>query len=235
MTNRTGNFPKANQRKQKPRRKRVVRDAQATRENILTAAFKVFADSGFEGGRINSISRAARSNDRMIYYYFGSKERLYIEVLEKVYRDMWDAERYLALDVLEPEDALTRLIHFTSEYYLSNPDMIAILNTENLHKGRYVSKSRKLKELSSPALGLVERIYRRGVEKGVFRHDVLPLHLYLTILSMNYFCISNRHTLSAFLDYDLTGKGLAPWREWVKSIVLRSIKKQADFKRVSPA
>src|SRR5215831_9452287 len=184
-----------------------------TRDNILQAAVKVFAERGLGGGRINLISRAARSNDRMIYYYFGSKEKLFVEVLGKIYRDMWEAERALDLDLDNPEKALRQITQFTMNHYLAHPEMLSLLNNENLHKGKYVSKSKTMKELSSPALDLMARICRRGVEDGVFRRGIPPLHVYLAILALNYFYVSNRYTLSAFLGIDLLDeKNLSAWR-----------------------
>ncbi len=121
-----------------------------TRDSILQAAVKVFAERGLGGGRINLISRAARSNDRMIYYYFGSKEKLFVEVLGKIYRDMWEAESALNLDQENPVNALTQIVQFTMNHYLTHPEMLALLNNENLHKGKYVSKSKAMKEHSSP-------------------------------------------------------------------------------------
>lgn len=205
-------------------RKKQQRAVIATREKILAAATKVFAERGLGGGRVNLISRAARSNDRMIYYYFGSKERLFVEVLEKVYRDMWEAESALALDQVDPIEALEKFVTFTLDHYLSHPEMLTILNNENLLEGKHVTKSKKLKELSSPALDLMERIYRRGVEKGVFRAGVKPLELYLSVLAMNYFYVANRYTLSAFLGTDLTGDNLKSWRRWVVDVIIRAVR-----------
>lgn len=196
-----------------------------TRDKILQAATKVFAERGLGGGRINLISRAARSNDRMIYYYFGSKERLFIEVLEKVYRDMWEAESALALDLSDPVAALAQVVNFTMDHYLAHPEMLTILNNENLHEGKYVSRSKELKKLSSPALDLMARIYRAGVDKGVFRNGVKPFELYLSILALNYFYVSNRHTLSAFLGIDLLGDSLESWRRWVVDVITRAVQK----------
>jgi AcrR family transcriptional regulator len=200
-------------------------DAPGTRDSILQAAVKVFAERGLGGGRINLISRAARSNDRMIYYYFGSKEKLFVEVLGKIYRDMWEAENALNLDQEDPVSALTQIVQFTMNHYLTHPEMLALLNNENLHKGRYVSKSKAMKELSSPALDLMERIYRRGVEAGVFRKGIIPLHIYLSILALNYFYVSNRYTLSSFLGMDLMDEhNLAAWRTWVTGVVLNAVR-----------
>jgi AcrR family transcriptional regulator len=200
-------------------------EAADTRDNILQAAVKVFAERGLGGGRINLVSRAARSNDRMIYYYFGSKEKLFIEVLEKIYRDMWEAESKLDLDLSEPVAALKHIVHFTMNHYLAHPEMLTLLNNENLHKGKYVSKSKAMKELSSPALDLMEQVYRAGVKQGVFRRGIAPLHIYLTILALNYFYVSNRYTLSAFLGLDLMGGDSLPgWRDWVEEVVLRAVR-----------
>jgi TetR/AcrR family transcriptional regulator, upper aerobic nicotinate degradation pathway regulator len=199
--------------------------AANTRDKILQAATKVFAEHGLGGGRIHLIARAARSNERMIYYYFGSKERLFIEVLEQVYRDMWEAESALALDHADPVAALAQIVNFTMDHYLSHPEMLTILNNENLHEGKYVSRSKELKRLSSPALDLMSRIYRAGVDKGVFRKGVKPLELYLSILALNYFYISNRHTLSAFLGVDLVGENLKSWRLWVVDVITRAVRR----------
>jgi AcrR family transcriptional regulator len=196
-----------------------------TRQGILDAAVRVFAERGLGGARTSLISRAARSNERMIYYYFGSKEKLFIEVLETVYRDMWAAESAVDLDISDPEEALRKIMRFTLDYYLRHPEKLALLNNENLHKGKYVSKSKKLKEFSSPALDLMEGIYRKGVEQGVFRQGIAPLNIYLSILSLNYFYVSNRYTLSAFLGFDLMEKDhLAGWRDWVSDVVLRAVR-----------
>lgn len=200
-----------------------------TRENILQAAVQVFAQRGLAGGRIERISHAARSNDRMIYYYFGSKEKLFVEVLETVYREMWEAEAALELDASDPVKALTQIIHFTLDHYLAHPEMITLLNSENLHKGKHVSKSRKLMEMSHPALAILEKILQQGVERGLFRAGVRPLHLYLSILALNYFYLSNSYTLSAFIGVDLLERdNLGQWRQWVTDMILRSISSSND-------
>ena len=135
-----------------------VSEAQPTRDRILLAATAVFAQRGLDGGRVKLVARAAKSNERMIYYYFGSKEALFIAVLENVYRRMWEAENALELDRLPPLDALRAMVDFTLDHYLTHPEMLTILNNENLHRGRYVSKSKDMKRFSSPALELMGKI-----------------------------------------------------------------------------
>jgi len=71
-------------------------------------ATREFADKGLSGARIDAIAEATRTSKRMIYYYYGSKEGLYLAVLEEAYRRMRQIEAELHLEDLEPEAALRR-------------------------------------------------------------------------------------------------------------------------------
>ena len=197
--------------------------AQTSRDNILRAAAKVFAKHGFAGGRIEQISTAAKSYDRMIYYYFGSKEALYIAVLEDTYRRMNAAEQALALDVQQPMQALGELIRFVWRYYQKNPEFITLLNTENLHRGKYIAKSERAREYSSPVIAITDSVLRSGADLGLFRADLDARDVYLMIASMAYFYLSNRFTLSAFLGENLEAPAaLAHWEGFVVDAVQRT-------------
>ena len=198
--------------------------AQATRENILRAATKVFAKHGFAGGRVEQISKAAQSHDRMIYYYFGSKEGLFIAVLEEMYRRFNEAEARLVLDVTEPVEALTAVIRFMWGYYQRNPEFITLLNTENLHRGKHIAKSFRAREFSSPAVAVLGQVLVSGAQQKLFRADVAARDVYLMIAALGYFYLSNRFTLSAFLGEALeTPAALAHWEAFVIDAVLRTV------------
>lgn len=198
--------------------------ANRTRNNILRAATKVFARYGYEGASVEKISKAAKSFDRMIYYYFGSKEGLFIEVLEDMYRRMNDAEMELRLDIEQPVESLTEIIRFVASYYHKNPEFITLLNTENLHRGKHISKSARARDYSSPAIDIIRQLLESGARKGVFRTDVSARNVYLLIAAMGYFYIANGYTLSTFLGEDLkTPEALAGWQTFVISAVLRTV------------
>ena len=198
--------------------------AQATRDGILAAATKVFARYGYDGGSVEKISSAAKSYDRMIYYYFGSKEGLFIEVLEQMYRRMNEAESKLDLSVGEPVQALQAVIRFVIGYYRRNPEFITLLNTENLHKGRHIAKSLRAREYSSPAIEVIGRILASGIAQGLFRADLQARDVYLMIAAMGYFYMSNRYTLSAFLGESLEAPdALAHWEQFVTEAVMRVV------------
>ena len=208
-------------------RKPGVRElaAQDTRDSILRAATKIFAKHGFSGGRIDEISKAAKSYDRMIYYYFGSKEDLFIAVLEDMYRKFNEAEMALELSSDQPEESLKAVIAFMWNFYQRNPEFITLLNDENLHRGKHISKSLRAREYSSPAIQIIEQLMESGVRKKVFRNGVSARDVYLMIAAMNYFYLSNRHTLSAFLGEKLESpEALAHWQGFVVESVLRTVK-----------
>ena len=199
--------------------------AQATRESILRAATKVFAKHGFAGGRVEQISKAAKSYDRMIYYYFGSKEGLFIAVIEEMYRRFNEAEAKVVLDTAQPVEALIAVIRFMWGYYQKNPEFITLLNTENLHRGKHISKSLRAREYSSPAVDVLGQVLASGARQKLFRDDVSARDVYLMIAAMGYFYLSNRYTLSAFLGEELeTPPALAHWEAFLIEAVMRTVR-----------
>ena len=181
----------------------TLRDPARTRARILRAARAEFMRHGYSGARIERISRTGRSSDRMIYYYFGSKEALYLAVLEAVYAELGAAESALVLDAGEPMAALVALIEFTWNYYLAHPEFVALLSNENLQRGRHVAKSAKVKQLSRPVLGILGTILGEGTRQELFRPGLEVKKVYLTLAALGYFYLSNRYTLSSFLGTDL--------------------------------
>ncbi len=199
--------------------------AQDTRDSILRAATKIFAKHGFSGGRIDEISKAAKSFDRMIYYYFGSKEALYIAVLEDMYRRFNEAEAALELSGDQPVESLTAVIGFMWNFYQRNPEFITLLNDENLHRGKHIAKSLRAREYSSPAIQILEQVLASGARKKLFRAGLSARDVYLMIAAMNYFYLSNRHTLSAFLGEKLESpEALAHWQAFVIEAVMQTVR-----------
>jgi AcrR family transcriptional regulator len=171
----------------------VARDPIQTQRRILRAARNEFMRHGYSGARIERISRAARSSDRMIYYYFASKEALYLQVLERVYSDLGDAESALALDPSQPKQALEQLIDFTWRYYLEHPEFVALLSNENLMRGKHITKSVKVKQLSRPVLEILGTILAEGARQGIFRRGLDVKKVYLTLAALGYFYLSDSH------------------------------------------
>lgn len=179
------------------------RDAVRTRAELLDVATEVFADSGYSGARIDEIARRTRTTKRMIYYYFGGKEQLYLAVLEKVYRGIRDKERTLHVQDLDPAESLRRLAELTYDHHLENTEFIRLVAIENIHRGRFIRQIDSLRDLGKPALGLLEDILARGREEGTFRTDVDAVDVHLLISSYCVFQVANRYTFGHLFDLDL--------------------------------
>ena len=196
--------PHAVKAKAKARPKLVaVRDAEATRLRILDAALAEFADKGLAGARIDVIAEVARSNKRMIYYYFESKEQLYIAALERAYIDMRVDEAALALAELAPPEAIRTLVFFKFDYYDKHPWLVGLLNGENMLGARFLRQSKRLRELQVSLVETLSSLLKTGVKAGQFRRGVDPVELYLSIASLSYFYFSNRATLSTAFGREL--------------------------------
>ena len=179
------------------------RDPDRTRRRILDAATVEFARYGLGGARVDRIAERSRANKRMLYYYYGSKEALFLAALEESYARIRSAERELDLEHSDPREALRRLVDFTWRYFVDNPEFMTLLNSENLHKGRHVKRSRRVREMHSPLVDTLRGILRRGERARLFRTGVDPVQLYISIAGEGYFYLSNRYTLSRIFGRDL--------------------------------
>ena len=201
-----------------------AQQADQTRARILQAAITVFTRDGYSGGRIEKISAEAESNDRMIYYYFGSKEKLFVKVLEHTYEQFNRAESLLSLDPATPVQTLRQLVAFVWDYYVSHPEFVAILSIENLHKGKHARQSGELRRLSGEAVGVLRPIIDAGQAQGLFRQDLDIKHVYLMIASLCYFYNSNLHTLSSFLGQDMAAEEeRTDWLAFIQDLVMRGV------------
>lgn len=168
------------------------------------AAAEEFASGGLFGARVDQIARRAETNERMLYYYFGSKEQLFTAVLEHAFSALTEAERELDLDGVAPVEAVTRLAHFVWDYYRDHPELLRLINNENLHEARYLHKSTRIREMMSPIVAKLGNVLTRGQKAGLFRTDVDPLRFYVTLSGLGYYIVSNRFTLAATLGHDFT-------------------------------
>jgi AcrR family transcriptional regulator len=183
-----------------------TRDADATKARILEAAKAEFARLGLGGARVDEIADKARANKRMIYHYFGSKEELFTAVLEEAYLDIRTAEQELKLSHLSPREALVKLVTFTWTYYLENPEFIRLVNSANLHGGRHIAGSERLRTASRRFTQMVRDILDRGVAQGVFRPGIDPVQLNITIAAIGYYYLTNRFTGAILFERDFMKK-----------------------------
>ena len=209
-----------------PARRAVTRDPERTRAAILAAATQEFTAKGLTGARVDAIAKRARVNKRMIYHYFGDKNGLYLAVLEATYEAIRAAELELHLTDRDPVDGMRELVLFTWRYFLAHPEFLSLLGTENLHKAAYLKRSKRIRELHSPLVGMISSLLERGVKARVFRSGVDPVELYVSIAALGFFYLSNRHTLSTIFGRDLAApKNLAAREQHIVDVVLNYLQR----------
>jgi TetR/AcrR family transcriptional regulator len=180
------------------------RDAVRTRSEILEVATREFAEHGLAGARVDEIAARTRTTKRMIYYYFGGKEQLYIEVLEAAYARIRSVEREVDVEHLDPREAIRRLAELTFDHHDAHPEFIRLVSIENIHHAEHMRKSKRLANLNHPAIALIERILERGHAEQLFRSDVDPIDVHMVISSFCVFRVANRHTFRTLFERDLT-------------------------------
>jgi len=197
------------------------RDPMMTRDRVLRAGIVEFCRHGYIGARIDQIARRAGCNMRMIYHYFGSKEKLYVAVLERVFGELRLEESRLHLAHLDPVTGVVALVDFTMDHLGRHPEFVALLGNENLLRGKYLRRSHVVPRASAPLLEAIRDLLERGRATGVFGRDVDPLQFYVSILSLCYVHVSNRHTLSITFNRDITDpEWLDARRRHVQQMVL---------------
>ena len=213
----------------KPVRPKVsrVKDPERTKADILTVATKEFATNGLSGARIDTIAALMRTTKRMIYYYFGGKDGLYLAVLEKAYANIRAVEATLPLDALSPVEALQRLVEQTFENDEANEDFIRLVTIENIHCGQHFDKKNSLRKINSGAIETIRRILDRGRSEGLFRDDLDPVDIHLAISALCFFRVSNRHTFGKLFEVDLLSADLRQkHKEMIVDAVLRLVRKE---------
>ena len=194
---------------------------EANRARIVAAAIDEFAARGFKGASMDAIAARTHTTRALINYYFGSKEQLYLAVLEGVYAEIREAEAELDLDHLEPAAAIRRIVEFTYHYYLEHEGFVRIVVAENQARGRHLRKSAAMRTLNRPIIDRLARVIARGQAEGLFRKDVDPVEIHKSIAALGMFNVTNQYTFGAIFQRDMGAKGdVARRRAMVADIVL---------------
>jgi len=177
-------------------------DPTKTRSDILSVATREFAKHGFNGARIDAIAARTSTTKRMIYYYFGGKERLYIAVLEHEYAGIRTHEARLQLEMLPPELAIRRLTEFTFDYDHTHPDFVRLVAIENIHHARHLAKSAVIRDVNQTIVDTIEVVLQRGRREGVFHSRISAIDLHMLMSALCFFHVSNLHTFGAIFRRD---------------------------------
>jgi AcrR family transcriptional regulator len=200
---------------------------EANRARIVQAAIDEFAARGFKGASMDAIAARTHTTRALINSYFGSKEKLYIAVLEQVYGEIRDAEGMLDLDHLTPVAAIRRIVEFTYGYYVAHEGFVRLVVAENQAQGRHLRKSKAMRTLNRPIIDRLARVIERGQAEGHFRRDADPVEVHKAIAALGMFNVTNQFTFGAIFQREMGSKGnVARRRDIVADIIVCYLTKE---------
>ncbi|MCT9819841.1 TetR family transcriptional regulator [Microbacterium sp. W1N] len=182
--------------------------AARSQEDILEVAMAEFAANGYAGARVDEIAARTRTTKRMLYYYFGSKEGLYLAVLERVYAQIRRVERDIRVSELPPDQALRTIAVATYDHHTTHEAFIKLVSIENIHRAEHLRRSETILRENATAITLLEEVIARGVGAGLFRDDVDAVDVHMMISAYACFHVANRHTFAAIFNRDMLAPDL---------------------------
>jgi AcrR family transcriptional regulator len=225
-----GQTPQRRNAKVKGHKSRVAPRKHAPelrRQEILSSALMEFASKRFGGARTESIIARTNTNTAMLFHYFGSKENLYIAVLESIYDDIRRKEAEIKFDTMTPVVAIQTMIRFTFNYYIEQPHFVRMINNENQHEIAFLKKSDKIARANTSIVEALQKIVDRGVDNGEFRAGIDVTDLYISISALCFTYVSNRHTLGLVFGRDLfTREALDSRLSTMTEMILRYLRKE---------
>ncbi len=176
------------------------------KDKLLLCAINEFAEYGYEGARIDNIVNAADCSKQTLYHHYGNKEKLFIAVIEYSWNDIRTKEMAVKLTEGDPKGNLSKLIDFTWDYYIHNMWFLKIVNTENQNKGEHLKKSLKIKEINKNHLSIMDQIVLEGKKLNIFRKDIIPVHVNISIAALGFYYLINQHTLGFIYNMEMASK-----------------------------
>ncbi|MGH9729218.1 MAG: TetR/AcrR family transcriptional regulator [Candidatus Acidiferrales bacterium] len=175
-----------------------------TARRILAAAERIFAARGLAGARTDEIARAARANKAMLYYYFGSKERLYRAVFDNLFTQAGQMIRAETPTQASPQQTVLAFVEGYFKFRVEHPNYARLMQhmmLENPKQFRWVAR-----EYFGQGFKQMTRVIKTGISDGEFR-AVNGEHTVINIIAMIVFYFSGAPVHSVLLRRDAMQAG----------------------------
>ncbi|MFH1741150.1 MAG: TetR/AcrR family transcriptional regulator [bacterium] len=146
----------------------AVTSSDETRSRIARAAIRLFATQGFDGTSVREIAESAGVTKPVLYYYYGSKEKLYVAMIEECYERCRKHTAQSEQHKGPFRERLRYLLKNEFDYHVSDEETARMLYTVAFAPQRN-SPNVNLYELEKPHLEILENVIRDGIESGEVR------------------------------------------------------------------
>ena len=203
--------------------------AALSKERIIKAAIAEFASKGLDGARVDEVARRSGVNKTLLYQYVGNKDDLFTAALETAYLSIRERQRDFLARQMDPETGVRQLVHLLMSIWVEHQEYGKLLASENFHGGKHVKRSKLIGEMYQALVEALTDLLKRGAAQGVFRADIDPIDLYISISSLSAYYVAHQHTLNAIFHIDvLNPKRLKQREDHIADMVLRFVKLSPD-------
>jgi AcrR family transcriptional regulator len=173
----------------------------STKESILNVAEKLFAQFGFDGASTRNISSEAGVNMAMLNYYFGSKEGLFIAVLERKLLASGSTLRSINQDAISSWEKVEKCIDGYVDRIMADSDFHKMMHRELSLPQRSLVLSSIVEKLSNN-IQEVKKIISDGIENGSFNNVDIEL-MVATLIGTNVYVVNSPHMASIVLGNEI--------------------------------
>jgi len=210
-------------------RRRPKRTAALTKEKIIKAAITEFALKGLDGARVDEVARRSGVNKTLLYQYVGNKDDLFTAALETAYLSIRERQRDFLARQMDPETGVRQLVHLLMSIWVEHQEYGKLLASENFHGGKHVKRSKLIGEIYQQLVDALTDLLKRGAALGVFRENIDPVDLYISISSLSAYYVAHQHTLNAIFHIDvLQPRRLQQREDHIADMVLRYVRLNPD-------
>lgn|GEM_PF-646282 len=167
--------------------------ALTSKEKIIKAAIRIFAQKGYDGATMDGIAQAARLTKPMIYYHFKNKKELYLYLIESQVERFYNRLQDILTAPRDHLQILSMVIDYYDEAFRTSPEMLQLFQREtagnarflDLLTGKYFSKIQQQ----------MAAFFRDGAQAGVFRSSLNYDLCALTLPAILMFHFSERNVI----------------------------------------
>jgi len=163
------------------------RDPTGVRADILRIATSEFVANGFGGTRVDEIAARTHTTKRMIYYYFDSKEALFVSVLDRTFDEYWHEESKVDMTGMDPVSAMRYFAEDRFDAYLQNGDFVRLMAIENHRAAARFATRAASRPQGNKNVDVVAAVLEQGIAAGLFRADIDAIDVRMLVVSYSTF------------------------------------------------
>jgi AcrR family transcriptional regulator len=199
---------------------KIRKRGKKTREKILKVATKLFAKYGFAGTSMDEIAERVGIRKASLYHHFSSKQEIYEELIKRVFAEIIKIFQvsFSSGDILkDAENFISKIMNFI----LQNEDYVKILLRELLDENLPVKQFAL--EYVPKILSFGSEILERGRKEGIFKENVDPIQLSITLAGAIIIYFVFRPVIEPFIKSPFSKKAIAERVKHISDVILYGI------------